>query len=135
MRNSFPFASYSLPLSTKKPLPVLYDGRDTVPLVPEETETVALCEADPPLALVQLSVYVVVLVSALVLALPLVALLPVHPPEAVQAVALLEDQVNIEVPPLDTLVGLALSVTLGGVATATVADWDPEPPVPVQVRV
>jgi predicted lysophospholipase L1 biosynthesis ABC-type transport system permease subunit len=80
-------------------------------------------------------VYVVVLVSALVLTLPLVALLPVHPPEAVQAVALLEDQVNIDVPPLDTLVGLALSVTLGGLATATVTDWDPEPPVPVQVRV
>jgi hypothetical protein len=67
---------------------------------------------------------------------PLVAMVPDQPPEAVQAVALVETQVRVEPAPLATLVGLALSVTLGGVAeTVTVADCDAEPPVPVQVRV
>jgi hypothetical protein len=38
-------------------------------------------------------------------------------------VALLEDQFNVEVPPLATLVGLALSVTVGAAAVSvTVAD-------------
>jgi hypothetical protein len=36
----------------------------------------------------------------------------------VQEAALVEDQVNVEVPPLVTLVGLALKETLGGVALA-----------------
>jgi len=54
----------------------------------------------------------------------------------VHAVALLEDQVTVEPPPLATLVGLALIETLGGVAdTVTVADCDAVPPVPVQVSV
>ena len=84
----------------------------------------------------QLSVYVVVLVIAPVLVLPLVVSLPDQPPEAVQAVALVEDQVNVELPPLATLVGLALIETLGGGAdTVTVADWDAEPPAPAQVSV
>jgi len=49
---------------------------------------------------------------------------------------LLEDQVNVEPPPLATLVGLALIETLGGVAEiVTVADWDAEPPAPVHVSV
>jgi hypothetical protein len=136
-RNSFPFASYSLPSSTKKPLPVLYDGRDTVPPVgaPVVTATVALCEAEAPVALMQSRVYMVVLVTAPVRALPLVAWLPVHPPEALQAVALLEDQVKVDVSPFVTLAGLAFKVTVSGEsATETVADWDAEPPVPVHVR-
>src|SRR6202035_3552001 len=59
---------------------------------------------------------------------------PDHPPEAAQAVALVEDQVNVELPPLGTLVGPALMETLGGVAdVVTVADWDAEPPAPVHV--
>jgi hypothetical protein len=54
----------------------------------------------------------------------------------VQAVALVETQVNVELPPLATLVGLALKETLGeGAETVTVADCAAEPPVPVQVRV
>ncbi len=54
---------------------------------------------------------------------PLVARLPVHPPEAVQALALLEVQVSMDVAPLAILVGLALKETLGGAAeTVTVAD-------------
>jgi hypothetical protein len=68
---------------------------------------------------------------------PLVASAPDQPPEAVQAVALLEDQVNVDVPPLATLVGLALIETVGaaGAETLTVADCDAEPPAPVHVRV
>jgi hypothetical protein len=49
---------------------------------------------------------------------------------------LVETQVNVELPPLATLVGLALKETLGeGAETVTVADCAAEPPVPVQVRV
>ena len=57
MRNSLPLASYSLPFSTKKPGPVLYEGRDTWPLLAtlDATDTVALCDVEPPLP-VQLSV-------------------------------------------------------------------------------
>ncbi len=50
--------------------------------------------------------------------------------------AFVEDQVKVEVPPLATLVGLALIVTVGaGAETVTVADWAAEPPAPVQVNV
>jgi hypothetical protein len=67
---------------------------------------------------------------------PLVAIEPLQPPDAVQAVAWVEDQLNVELPPLATLAALALSETLGGAAdTVTVADCDAEPPVPLQVRV
>jgi hypothetical protein len=48
---------------------------------------------------------------------------------------LLEDQLNVVLPPLVTLVGLALSETLGAAGTETVADWDADPPAPVHVRV
>ena len=67
---------------------------------------------------------------------PLVAREPVQPPVAVQAVALVDDQFRVEVPPLATLVGLALNETVGGVAeTVTVADCDADPLAPVQVSV
>ena len=67
---------------------------------------------------------------------PLVALVPDQAPEAVHAVALVEDQVRVEPAPLATLVGLALIVTVGAaVETVTVADWAAEPPAPVQVSV
>ena len=51
--------------------------------------------------------------------------------------ALVEVQVRVEALPLLTLVGLALSDTVGagGAETVTVADCDAEPPAPVQVRV
>jgi hypothetical protein len=49
---------------------------------------------------------------------------------------LVADQVNVELPLLATLVGLALSETLGGVAeTVTVADCDAVRPEPVQLSV
>jgi hypothetical protein len=67
---------------------------------------------------------------------PAVPTEPDQPPEALQLVALLEDQLKVELPPLETLVGLALNETLGGLAdTVTVADCDAEPPAPVQVSV
>ena len=54
---------------------------------------------------------------------PLVALLPDHPPDAVHEVALVADQVSVELPPLATVLGLADRVTTGaGGVTETVAD-------------
>jgi hypothetical protein len=41
-------------------------------------------------------------------------LLPDHPPLAVQLVALVAVHERVDVPPLATLVGLAVSVTTGG---------------------
>lgn len=65
---------------------------------------------------------------------PLVAIDPVQPPDAVHAVALVEDQTSVELPPLVMLLGPALMETLGAaVDVVTVADWDAEPPVPVHV--
>jgi hypothetical protein len=91
----------------------------------------------PPVP-VQVRVYVEVLVSAPVDCELLVGSEPDQAPEAVQEEALVEDQVSVEVPPLATLVGLALSEAVGagaGAATVTVADWAAEPPLPLQVSV
>ena len=68
---------------------------------------------------------------------PLVALLPDQPPDAVHAVALLETHVKVELPPLATVLGLALMLTVavGLALTETVADWAALPPGPVQLRV
>jgi hypothetical protein len=86
-----------------------------------DTVTVADCDAVPP-APVQVKVNFDVEVSAGVVAVPLTACVPAHPPEAVQAVALVEDQVSAEVAPLFTVVGVADKVTVGaGAVTETVA--------------
>jgi hypothetical protein len=70
---------------------------------------------------------------------PLVALLPVQPPDPVHEVALLEDQVSVDVPLLAMLVGFVLIDTVGAEGaeeeTETVADWAVVPPAPVQVNV
>ena len=67
---------------------------------------------------------------------PLTGLLPVHPPEAVQEVALVADQVRVELLPLITELGLALRLIVGaGDFTDTVADWAALPPAPEQVKV
>ena len=53
---------------------------------------------------------------------PLSALLPLQPPDAVQAVAFVADQVSVELVPLVTELGAALSKTVGaGALTETVA--------------
>jgi hypothetical protein len=65
---------------------------------------------------------------------PLTALVPDHAPEAVQDVAFVADQVNVELPPLATVLGLAVKFTVGaGEVTDTVADWVAPPPAPVHV--
>ena len=67
---------------------------------------------------------------------PLLASAPLQPPEAVHAVALVEDQLNVEPLPLVTVLGLALKLTVGAAeVTVAVADWLPLPPGPLQVRV
>ncbi len=67
---------------------------------------------------------------------PLTDSVPAHAPEAVQEVAFVEDQVNVEALPLATLVGPALKDTVGaGADTVTVADSEADPPVPLHARV
>jgi hypothetical protein len=54
---------------------------------------------------------------------PLSALLPLQPPDAVQAVAFVADHVSVELFPLATELGAALIKTVGaGEVTATIAD-------------
>lgn len=109
--------------------------KDTVGAGGAETVTVVDCDAEPP-APVQARVNFVVAVSAGVVCEPAVASEPLQPPEAVQAVALVDDQVNDDVPPLLTVAGFAVRVTVGaGALTDTVADCAALPPLPLQVSV
>lgn len=65
---------------------------------------------------------------------PLTALVPDHAPEAVQEVALVADQINVEALPLATALEFALKLNVGAAAaTDTVAAWVALPPLPVQV--
>ena len=67
---------------------------------------------------------------------PLIAWLPDQPPDAVHAVALLADQLNVELPPVTTVLGLAWSVTVGagaGEVTETLTDCVALPPAPLHV--
>jgi hypothetical protein len=87
-----------------------------------ETVIVTDWAAEPP-APVQVRVYLVVVVNAAVVKEPFTGSLPLHPPVAVQAVALVEDQVKADVAPFLIVLGLAVRVTEGaGVLTDTVAD-------------
>jgi hypothetical protein len=79
----------------------------------------------------------VVLVGLTVL-VPLVAKVPVHPPDAVQAVEFVDDQVKVELPPAVMLVELADNVAVGTALAATVTtalEGCELPPVPAQVNV
>jgi hypothetical protein len=76
----------------------------------------------------------------LVVVLPLVALVPLQPPEAVHEVALVLLQVRVEVPPDATLVGFAVSFTVGAggadtTVTVALAEAGVVPPAPEQVNV
>jgi hypothetical protein len=64
-------------------------------------------------------------------------LLPLHPPEAVQELALVLTQLSVETLPLVTEVGLALRDTVGagGALTVTITDWFALPPAPTHVSV
>jgi hypothetical protein len=98
--------------------------------------TVADALALPP-APVQVRVKLPLAVSAPVDWLPGVAFVPDQSPEAVQLVALVEDQISVEAAPLVTDVGFAVSDTVGtcdAPVTVTVADTLALPPAPVQVR-
>jgi hypothetical protein len=67
---------------------------------------------------------------------PLAGLAPVQAPEAVQEVALVADQVRVELLPLITELGFELRLTVGaGDFTETEADCVALPPAPVQVKV
>lgn len=100
------------------------------------TETVVDWLALPPGPL-QVRVYVAFAVSVPVERDPLKACAPAQAPEAVQAVALVEDHVSVAAEPLSTVLGLALKVTVadGFELTVTVVDWTALPPAPVQVSV
>ena len=75
-------------------------------------------------------------VSAPVDCVPLTALAPDQPPEAVQEVALVADQFSVALAPLVIALGPTLKVTVGATALMdTVADWAAVPPGPVHDRV
>jgi hypothetical protein len=60
--------------------------------------------------------------------------LPDQAPVAAQELALVEDHVSVELPPLETVGGFALNRTLGcALDTVTMADCDAVPPAPRQV--
>ena len=67
---------------------------------------------------------------------PLRAWLPDQAPDAVQAVALVDDQAIVDALPLVIELGVALIRTVGaGELTVTVADCAALPPLPVHVRI
>jgi hypothetical protein len=101
-----------------------------------ETDTVTVCVALLPPLPVQVIANVAPAVRAPVEEEPLVALVPDQAPDAVQAVALTDDQVSMELAPLATVLGLApmLTLTVGFALTVTVADWDAVPPSPLQLN-
>lgn len=67
---------------------------------------------------------------------PLIGTAPDQAPEALQEVALVEDQLKVALPPLVSELGLARKAIVGAAAlTETVADCAAEPPGPVQVSV
>jgi len=84
------------------------------------TVTLAVATLLVPPAPVQVNEYDPAIVRAPVLCEPLVALVPLQFPVAVQEVALVELHVSVEAPPLATEVGFAVSVTVAVPGTVTV---------------
>ena len=91
------------------------------------TVTVAAAAALVPPEPIQVSEYVVSVVKAPVLWLPLVAKGPVQPPEALQDVASVELQVNIAASPRLTVIGDAV-IDAVGAGGFVVTGTDPDPP-------
>jgi hypothetical protein len=85
----------------------------TVAAPEPEMVTLAVAIVLAPPAPLQTNEYDVVAVSAPVLWVPLVALAPLQPPEAVHEVALVELHVSVDAPPLATEVGDALMDAVG----------------------
>jgi hypothetical protein len=98
------------------------------------TETVADCVALPP-GPAHVNEYVELADTEPVDCEPLSPLEPLQPPDAVQDVALVLDQVSEEEAPEFTVLGVALSVTIGAILdTVTVTDCvvvDPRHPVQI----
>src|SRR5277367_3486281 len=104
--------------------------RITLPL---EMVTVAVAILLVPPAPLQVRKYDVVAASVPVPWLPLMALVPLQPPDAAQEVALVELHVSVEAPFVPTIVGYAIRVAVGTTVTRTV-DTVLVPPVPVHVN-
>jgi hypothetical protein len=79
--------------------------------VPTLTVTLCICP-EPPLP-EHCNENVVAAMMLLIVSLPEVGFVPLHPPEAVQLVALLDDQVSCVLPPALTDVGFAESEPVG----------------------
>jgi hypothetical protein len=95
-----------------------------------DVDTDAELEPVPPVP-VHVSVKVELALMAAVTSFPEVAFAPDQAPDAEQEAALVDDHVSVEVPPGDTDVGEALSVTAGaGVGGAGTAPSSPDPPPP-----
>ena len=92
-----------------------------------ETSMVVAASALPP-APEHVSANAFVAASVPVPAVPLVALAPVHAPDAVQSVASVEDHVRVAVLPLATVCGVAARLTVGDVALPL------PPPQPVRAK-
>ena len=93
--------------------------------------------SDPPLAPAQVKVKVLVAeLSAALVSEPAVARLPLQAPLAVHEVVLRDDQVSTVLAPLVTVVGVAVSVTVGadGELTETEICSLADPPGPEQLK-
>jgi hypothetical protein len=103
--------------------------------------TLADAAAVPPPTPLQLSVKLVAVVRPVMVSVPFGPRPPLQPPEAVQAEAaaeaevLLDDQDSVVLPPLMTVEGVAVSMTVGANMTATLAVAAAVPPGPVHVSV
>jgi hypothetical protein len=87
------------------------------------TETVVDCCVELPEGPLQVKLYVVVAFTVPLLCVPLDALAPDQPPEAVHSVALVADHVIVVLSPTGTVLGFALMLTTGTAsARDTVAD-------------
>lgn len=100
------------------------------------TVTLVVAMLDPP-GPAHVSVKLVVAVSAPVKKLPLLLCAPLHPPEAVQEVALVVVQLKVAVPPTTTVDGVGERLMVGGAdaSTVTMVEATVEPPGPVQLSV
>ena len=98
------------------------------------TVMIAVAAVLEPPTPVQVSEYDVVAETGPMLCVPLVAFVPLQPPEAVHEVAFVEFHANVELPPFAIDAGFAVSVAVGLPGTVTVAVTTLlVPPAPVQV--
>jgi len=112
--------------------PLATDTGDALRVTVGTILTVTLdVELVPPVP-AQLNEYVLGVLKAPVLCVPLAGFVPPQAPEAVQEAALAELHVNIDAPPLVTDAGDAVKVTVGAMLTVTLEAML-VPPGPLQV--